>query len=282
MTGLTVRGIVVGIAGLCLVAGIHPATAQTYLPIWSPDDVEVAESAGAVVLTIVKAGPGQVRYRTEDGDCGKDSEIGGRTTDCGPGARAPDDYRAVSGQLVFTEAGSKKITIPIVDDLLDEGDSEAFTVFATEVDEKGGWVAGTNAATVRISDDDGVSNSDGAVEPAAAPPSTTTTTRRLARGSSPIVTVPPGRGAVGNAAPGATPSPSSNLAPDLASDELRPGPGFELTSDEGRQPAPDRPAETGGTGGSGVLLGLGLGTAALVGGGVMWARQRRRWSPTRA
>ena len=281
VTWVTVRRIVVGIAVLCSVVGVSPASAQTYVPSWYPDVVEVAESSGTVVLTLLKGGPGQVRYRTEDGGC-RSTNFGGPSppTNCGSDAHASEDYGAVSGQVVFTGAGSKQITVPIVDDRLDERPSEAFTVIATEVDERGGWVAGTNNATVRIIDDEG----DSAGEPAPAPNSTTTI-RRPAPGSGPIVTVPPlgapGLNAPGvNAPPPPTTSPASHRKAEMASEELRPGPGFELTMDRGPLPAPNHPD---GKDRSATSLALGLGTAAAVlGGSGVWMRRRRRWSPTQA
>lgn len=187
------RRIVVGLAVFCAAVGISPASAQTFVPWWSPEAVDVAESSGTVVLTLAKGGPGQVRYRTEDGACEHTNPSPSPRTCGAPYARAPRDYGTVSGEVLFTEAGSKQITIPIVHDSQDT-------------------------------------------------------------------------------------SPASDLEVELASGELRPAP--ELTMDEGPRPAPDR---LDGKDRSASSLAFGLGAAvAVFGGGVVWMRQRRRWSQTRA
>lgn len=255
--------VVVGAVLLCSLVWISPASAQTYYPYFTQDSVRVDESIGTVVVTVRMKGPGRVEYRTEDGSCTRRAMS--PTTTCGaPYARAPGDYGAVSGEVVFNEAdgGSRQITVPIVDDRQDEG-LEKFMVVATDGAQRG-------AVEVSIVDDDG--DSDDADDPGSAAMSSTTI-RLPAPGSGPIA-APPGVGAP------PTTSLSSDLEMEIAAGELKPGPGFELTSDNGARRAPDRQDEDGG---SATSLALGLGAAAAATGGVaMAARRRRQWSPTRS
>lgn len=257
---------------------IPGAGAQTYIPSWSPETVEVAESSGTIELTITKGGPGHVRYRTEDGSC--ETRSGPTFTEperyqCRPPAQAPNDYGAVSGDLIFAEGGSKTIRVPIVDDNVDET-SEAFTVYAHEGDETAGGWTGTNG-TVWIVDDDGDADNDacrsnhcpwasGPGELATTP--TTTARRGASQGSSPPSTVPPGRL-----------PPPSELKAELASGDLRPGPGFELVIGADPQATP---ARDGHDDGSAPWSALGRATVAVAAGtgGVVWVRRRRRWSPS--
>jgi hypothetical protein len=256
-----VKRVIVVAALLCSVVGISAASAQTYIPHFTEERVEVDESNGAVVVTLRMHGPGRVQYQTMDGWCeqGLTSPL---PTCWAPYARAPGDYGAVSGEVLFTEAGTRQITIPIVDDGEDE-DLESFTVWATAGPDRG-W------ANASIIDDDGAQDNAGDPGPATM---STTTIRRPAPGSSPIA-VPPVDEAV------VTTSPSPRLEVKIASGELQPGPGFELMSDEGAQPAPDRQNENG-RGASPVALGVSA-AAAATGGVAMSVQRRRRWSPTRS
>jgi hypothetical protein len=261
----------VGIAVLCSVVGVSPASAQTYVPHWSPEVVEVDESSGIVVMTLRKHGPGPVRWRTEDGSCvGYDNMVQPPSRQCAAPARAPDDYGAVSGEVIFTEAGTRTITIPIVDDGLDEGWAEAFTVIATEVDERAGGAVGSRG-TVRIIDDDGDSND--------AEATTTTMAGDGQSSSGPVPTVPPVGSPVAGASepPSATP-PAPDLDVALASDELPPGPGFEVAGDG--LSGPERGTDRGGSGGSAPWLGFGVVIAAVASAASVSMRRRRRSTPS--
>jgi hypothetical protein len=264
---VTVKRVVVGVVLLCSMVGISPARAQTYIPHWDPEFVGVPESSGTVVVTLKMHGPGRVEYQTADGSC--EGRFTSPTTTCGgPYARAPGDYGAVSGEVVFTAAGSRQITIPIVNDSQVEG-LESFTVWATAGPDKG-------SAQVWIEDDEG---DTGSASETAGAPTSTTTIRRPAPGSGPLITVPPVSAPRVNPPSAPTASPSSDLEVKLASGELRRGPGFELTSVESAHPAADR---SHGKDGSAPSLALGVGAAAAVGGVAISARRRRQWSPTQS
>jgi len=91
----------------------------------------------------------------------------------------------------------------------------------------------------------------------------------------PAATTASGAGVtVDPATPKTATRPSRNLQVALAADELRPGPGFELTSDR-----PPGPAREGG-GGSARWLAYSTGLAAVSAGAVAFVRRRRQWSPT--
>ena len=106
---------------------------------WSPRSAQPVESAGEVVLTFTAYDPGRTVYYTSDGDCSHGYPL---DPPCGrPQARASEDYGAVKGEWIFTEAGSRTIRIPIFDDDLDEADYETFSVRAARYDD----VAGTSS-----------------------------------------------------------------------------------------------------------------------------------------
>ncbi len=159
-----------------------PARGQTNYP-WSPREARPVESAGEVVLTFTSSEPGRVVYYTSDGDC---SSYPGDPADCGrPQARAGEDYQAVKGDWIFTEAGSRTIRIPIFDDDLDEPHSEAFAVSASlydDVAEQTTWFS----AIVHIADDD--PKGDSANQPATT--ANTTPANDRSSGSTPGATTP--------------------------------------------------------------------------------------------
>ena len=227
------------------------------------------ESDGEVVLTLSQdpGGSGRLRYSTADGTCVPPPRAGDafegfrEHPPCEPEARAPADYTAVDG--VFDGPGSKTIRIPIVDDDLSEG-TEAFTVYAWG--EPNGYDTdpyGGPSVIVRIVDDD--------VSETGAPATTTTTAAGQPSGSDPLPTTVP------------TPSPIedlpvSNRVVAVPSAELRPGPGFELTSEGSPVPAAGR-RRGGGSASSWLAPGLGIAAAGV--GAVAFLRRRKQWSPTR-
>src|SRR5688572_20957535 len=110
-------GIAVIVVALTLVT--PPAAAQNGSAWLNPKDSQPLESAGEVVLTVSMWRAGRVEYRTMDGACQVTYSPGGSPPDAACSdqkARAPEDYTATSGELVFTEGGAKTITIPIIDD----------------------------------------------------------------------------------------------------------------------------------------------------------------------
>src|SRR5687768_4179492 len=134
------RRVVAGMVLILLALVVPPATGQTGPVVcdpgecfgWSPRSVEVVESAGEIVLTYTSYEPGRVVYYTSDGDC---SRYPLDPSDCGrPQARAGEDYVAVRGEWIFTEADSRTIRIPLIDDGLAELE-EAFTVNASRYDD---------------------------------------------------------------------------------------------------------------------------------------------------
>jgi hypothetical protein len=259
-----VKWIIPGVALAVSVLAVPTAGAQNYVPFWTPDTVDVAESSGTIELTITKAGPGHVRYWTGDGRC----EAGGPSfpqhapDDCEPGAQAPRDYGAVSGDLVYAEAGSKKVQVPIVNDNLDET-REAFTVYAYEgTDRPINWTGTTGI--VWIIDDDGDAH-DGAGDDGAATPATTTVHRTASLQSS-----------TASAAASTRPPQPSELTAELASDDLQPGPGIELVIGTSGDSSP----EVKGKGEASFprkALALTTIGGAVATCGVVWAR-RGRWS----
>jgi hypothetical protein len=277
--------IVAGVVVILLALVVPPAGAQLPDPQVTPSAPNVSEGDREVVLTLSKSTPGRVVYRTQDGSCGISSDS------CGPPARAPEDYSAVSGELVFTEPGSKRITIPIVDDDLAEGYYEAFSFEAYEGDAAAGWPTG-RFVEVRIHDEDNPDlcyyppcASDDAGEPAAATTTTATTGGGRRPGSAAVPALPPARSPVGvGGVPvplttTTTRAPLPDLEVELASGDLRAGSGFELVSD---RPPQSAPGNGGGDGGSAPWLALGLGSGAVTAGGVVvWVRRQRRWSSTR-
>lgn len=240
---------------------------------WSPREVRPLESAGEVVLTFTTQSPGRTEYYTKDGDCSgyPSAEDPANDTpfspsECGrPFARAGEDYGAVTGEWNFTEPGSRTIRIPIVDDDLDETDGEAFQMFA--VHKTDSWPSKVvHNAYIRIVDDDPRDDGD-------APSAVVTTVTRAEQrpaGSS----APPAR------APTTVASPPADLEVTLPSDELEPGPGFELVSEGSSEPAPEHGGDSDGRSRA-AWSALVLASGAVSAGGVAWVRRRRRWSPTR-
>lgn len=253
-----------GVVVILVTVAMPRASAQLPDPQLTPSEPEARESDGEVVVTISNSTPGRVVYRTEDG-C--DTASGQR---CYPTATASEDYGVVSGEIVFAEPGSRDIAIPIIDDDLDEGYSEGFSFHAYEGDDAAGWPTG-RVVTVRIIDDD--------LDGGRAPSTTTTTTTTTAGGPSTSPPVPTLPTLADLPAPLATTPSTTALEVALASGELRPGPGFELTSG-----LPARPAPAGDEGGGGAAswLAVGVGGTAASAAAVTLARRRTRWSPTRA
>ena len=232
---------------------------------WSPTEVRPLESAGEVVLKFTRYQPGRTVYYTSDGD---DCSTVYPTPDCRrPLARAGEDYGAVRGEWIFTEAGSRTITIPIIDDDLDEADEETFGINASQHGED---VAGTSwyGRAIRIKDDDPKDDAD-------APSAGTAPNATTARGRSPSSSN--AKAISGSDDGDAEVQPGSGS--ELASGELEPGPGFEPVIERDSEPASER---DGRSGDSASWLAFGLGTIALGSGGVVWVRRRRRWSPTRS
>jgi hypothetical protein len=250
-----VRRIVAVIGAILLVLVARPAGAQLPDPQVSPSGPQVRESEGHIVLTISKMAPGRVVYRTSDGSCSYQG------APCPP-AKAPQDYEAVSGEVIFAQAGSRFISIPIVNDDIWEF-SEAFSFEAYDGDDSAGWPTG-RFVTIRIHDDD--------YHDEATTTTTTTAAGKQSSSSAPVVTLPPTPSPVGDL-------PAPDLAVELASPMLQPGPGFELTGDASAGPA--APAGRGGGDGSASWWAPGLGTAAASVGAVELVRRRRRWSSTR-
>ena len=277
-----------GIAALVLatVVGLVPISAHAQPvdpPRLSPREPEVSEAAGSVVLTLSKETPGRVVYATRNGSCTTPSS--GQQGWCRPSAHAPDDYGAVSGQVTFTAAGSREITISIVDDELDEG-MEFFEVEAHELTDTGGW-AGSSTAIVRIIDDESpcwfppcALDGSGA---AAADAATATPTSAVRPSTSPAPSTP--EPPVSTGPPPASPStpgpaPVEDVAgpapasPEVAgSGELPPTPGFALPSGDSPGPVPE--ARAGGRVQPGVALGIGTAAVAAVGAAARFRRRRR-------
>lgn len=262
---------VVGVFAAVVIPSAHAQNYAGYPPSWTPDAYYVDESAGEVVLTLHFPIPGRIMYRTVDRE-----------------AQAPEDYTAVSGEVVFTSDSSRTIRIPIVADDLDEpGYSESFIVEAWEEQPPETCSGhpclrdpGGASATVFIVDDDEVGETG--QEPAEAA-ATATTAAGGPTSDSPLGPPPPttvGAAVVDLGTPASTSvSPSPEVEVELASENLRPGPGFELPNDDPLDGALDG---RGGSEGLSSGLAFGLGTAAMSVGAVAWVRRRRRWSPTRA
>jgi hypothetical protein len=266
-------------------AGMSLAEAQTNdpqapagYPVWSPEKPTVLESDGEVVLTLSmsRARAARVTYKTLDGNSYYAKND----------AMAPGDYSAVSGEVVLNAGDTVKIKIPIVDDDSAEYD-ETFRVWAYEEPTQGALQRGD--ASIRIIDDDGAGD--------AVPPAGTGITTEDGPATAGSSTITPQGGQVSGSAIGA-PEPTSGVAAAraaatttsttasaaqpgevaLASGELRPGPGFELTSEAVPKPAPQRPGPSGSASG----LAIGSGFAAVGAGALAVVRRRRRWSPTQA
>jgi hypothetical protein len=268
-------GIAVIVAAVTLVP--PPARAQNASAWLFPQTSEPVESAGAVEVTVKLWRAGRVAYRTFDGSCTVTYSPAGSPPDAScsaeNAARAPGDYTATSGELVFTQGGTKTLRLPIVDDGLAE-DDEAFTLVAWEEVNADPWIDRGDSAVLRIIDDD-----EG--KPAASAGRTTTPDGRSSSSAAGRPASMSGA-ADGRATSDTTAASSPNLEVALPASKLRAGPGFELTSGGPPEPAPARGGERDGGGGSTSWLAFGLGTAALIVGAATLAQRRRRWSPTQA
>ena len=265
------KRVLAGVFVIFVVLAVPPATAQPVdSPRLSPGQPKPRESDGELVLTLSKQTPGRIVYRTSDGSCTDPYSGAENTYSCRPAARAPEDYGAVSGEVVFTAAGSKRITIPIVNDDVAEG-FEAFEVQAHEVEDTGGW-AGAATAIVRITDDDGAPDDGG--EPAAA-----TTTPGQQSGAAPVPTVRSARAPAARAPapPTTAASPSAGVDVTVASGELRPAPGSEPVTDAALAPAAQPGRRTDGRSGSASWLPFVL----VAAGALLWSGRRTRRLPTR-
>ena len=278
-------GVAVIVVALSLMT--PPATSQNSSAWLTPKAPEPLERAGKVVLTVSMWRAGRVMYRTFDGLCNVGFSPGATPADAACSderkARAPADYTATSGELVFAQGGSKQITIPIVDDGLAEGD-EAFTVAAWEDANADPWLPRGDSVIVHIADDEtdpsgedvaapeaGSSTSTSSAAPAAGPSKT-----RPAGGSSGSALANPAPTAAKAAGPGAT-APALQVA--LPDGDARPGPGFELTSEGAPEPAAQRRSGARGSA-SGLAIGSAIAALGVCALAVLW--RRRRWSPTQA
>lgn len=276
-----------------------PAAAQNGSAWLTPKNPEPTESAGKVVLTVSMWRAGRVAYQTFDGSCRVSYPPAGGPPNviCSEyaKARAPEDYAASSGELVFTAGGKQTITIPIVDDGVAEGNEE-FTMVAWEEVNADPWIPRGSSVTVRIVDDE-VDPSAGASAAPAAGTSTNTNSAAPAAGSSTSATVAGGQisgSAVGAPAPTSpkapaaggpsnpattttTPPPSPDL--EVASPEggVQPEPSIELTRERAPEPAAARGGEAGDSA-SGFVIGLAIAAFCV---GALAVRRRRQWSPTR-
>jgi hypothetical protein len=245
-----------------------PAQAQNSSAWLTPRSPEPLEASGKVVLTVTMWRAGRVAYRTFDGACDVGFDPAGSPPNAicsGNEARAPQDYPATSGELVFTAGGSKTITIPIVDDHVAEG-SESFTLAAWEDVNADPWLPRGDSVIVRIVNDDEYGSSS-------ADTSATTVAGGRRSSSNSGATVPP------RTAPIDEP-PAVDLEKELASPTLQPGPGFELSSEEAPRPAPARGGAGGGSGSPWLAAGLAVAAGGVIAAAVM--RRRKQWSPTRS
>jgi hypothetical protein len=241
-----------------------PAAAQNGSASLTPRSPYALESVGEVVITVSLWRAGRVAYQTYNGACYVTYSRAGDppNTICSDEARSPEDYTGTSGVLVFTAVeGSKTIKIPIVDDDLAEGD-QRFTLAAWEEVNADPWIDRGDSVVVRIIDD----------ERSGVATTATTTAGGQPSGSAPVSTLAPTPPLIGN-------FPLPDIAVELASRELLPGPGFELTSEGAPEPAPAR--DGGGGGSASSWLAPGLGTAAAGVGALAFVRRRKHWSPTR-
>lgn len=276
---------------LALAPALSPAGAQeVHDSTLRPEYAEVSEHQRQIVLTFTKIEAGRVVYWTQDGTCWDGLEQPGWGLDAvtttssttpsekcqQPPAEAPEDYAELSGEMVFTEPGSRSLTVTIVDDGRDEGD-EYFMVRASEYDDVARQTT-WHFSEIRIVDDDGP-GTPGAPTSAttAAPPRGSGTPTGAGSGAGDGVG-PPAAGAPrsGVAAPFVTvPPPATSPRVTSLLGELEPGPGFQLGTDATPSAANGQRRRSGST--LALLLGA---TATGAGGLAAW--RWRRWSPTRA
>lgn len=246
----------------------RPAGGQTRNSRWSPSAAQPVESAGEIVLTFTSSEPGRIGYWTRE-DC---PTYPWDPQHCRqPMARASEDYGAVKGEWIFTEAGSRTIRIPILDDDLDEANFETFFVDASSYDDVAEQTAGWYTASIHIGDDDPRSDSDD--------PSSSSGSSSSAQSSSRAPTgSQSGTG-------GPTPPPQTETRPtevsrpdgDAASTELRPGPGFELIGSDlvsGPAASARLPEDKGGITKTVFLM---LAAVIASGGGAWIWRRRSSW-----
>ncbi|MDQ3756369.1 MAG: hypothetical protein M3394_00740 [Actinomycetota bacterium] len=276
-------GIVVLVAVVALMGSA--ARAQMVDPQLSASEPNVSESAGQVVVTVSKLHPGRIVYRTSDG-----SSDGNAVASEDGSAIASEDYVPVSGELVFPTPGSQTVTIPILDDERFERPEE-FTFAAWEGDDVN--VADSRAwssryLTIGIADDDedpfdegetscvpspcaSTDGSSGRVAPSARTVGAPSTSSDAGASRAPVP--PPAAAVVGATA--TTPS-ARDLQVALPQEALRPGSGFELSTDIPVQTAPEREQATVRNDWAAIATAAALGTAAVV-----TMRRQRRWSPKR-
>lgn len=279
--GFGLRLAILGVATVVAATLVTPPAAAQNGSAWlSPESPEPLESSGKVVLTVSMWRAGRVAYQTLDGACQVSFSPGGTPPDAscsGEKADSPEDYTATSGELIFATGGSKTITIPIVDDALEDS-GEAFTLMAWEEANADPWIDRGDSVIVRIYDEDGASSDDSAA---------------AAQGSSSISPAAGGQSPVQAAGATGTRSPRTTLAPAASSETTPPSdlpvaaPGgdvspeseVELAGDSGAERPSDPPADRRA---SPFGLAAGLATAA-VGVGVLAATlgRRRRGSAER-
>jgi len=231
---------------------------------WSPTAAQPVESAGEIVLTFFAHEQGRVGYQSRN-EC---PTYPWDPQECGakwqPMARASEDYGAVKGEWIFTEAGSRAIRIPIFDDDLDEADFETFFVDASYYNDLGQQTT-WDGASVRIGDDDPRPDSDD--------PSSSSGSSLPVESSS--------QAGTGDATPPAQtetrPTEISRPDRDAASTELRPGPGFELIGSDlvsGTAASARLPEDNGGITKTVFLV---LAAVIVSGGGAWFWRRRSSW-----
>ena len=263
--------------------GSAPAAAQTGTPWWTNKSPRPVESDGAVVLTLSFGRPGRVRYRTFDGTCSQDplSNSSWDKRPCEPQARAPEDYAAIDGDVVFTSSGAKSIRIPIVNDDLAER-TEAFTIEAWE-EPNADWPLYRTDVIVRITDDE---TADRGTTPAAAASPPTTAAVNSRSSSSTVGSPRPATGpatvpmvadhaSTPTTAATATTARPSGAEVALPTGELGPAPGPELTGAGPETPGTERE-------GGGSRSGWAVGFGAAILAALVFMPRRRRSSSTPA
>jgi LPXTG-motif cell wall-anchored protein len=279
------KRIVAGFVLFTLTFTITSADAQNGSVWLSQSSPNASESTRVVVVSVSLWRAGRVAYKTMDGDCAVEFSRGGTAPEatCSRygAARADEDYTARSGELVFTDvaascepgdaACSQKIHIPIADDDVDDS-GESFTFAAWEVANADPWIDRGDSMVFEILDNEDENDSydyNASAGSGTATSSTTAPERSPRSRSAPLGTQPPKPSSIGN-------RPARGLTADVASPSLQPGPGFELRSDAPPR-VPTSPATRREQSSSWPI---GLGAAALAGGGLALVRRRGRWSPT--